>query len=857
MFKKLVANLPFNPSLISQIAFYTDRLKRERAVRGLSVFFILITMFVQMFAVVVPPQKSLAASDNHILDGLTSSRSAQANKDFLLQTWDSNDDVRAIYSVFGVTREDIAAIEPKQVTVFSGNADYWTIGRNSLYGYSNVSQQYKDSQVTIQYAGLNSATTADDRFVYNRSLRAWDIVNKQGNHYAALQGTIRQTGETFWILYDCGNLTKLTPHTPPPPPPPPVATDPIRATCGIAGPIVLSKDATTAAIPVQIVLPAGASIPKGSVQSNGDGEGLHLSVTTEGTPSTWNKHSLADLSVSPPDTQNDYIPLADGTNGLSYYEFTWDRDNHTYRRYFVTEAKSATFTVTVNVRVNAMDKKLVVRLLDRELGEWLPYSSACATTLSREVPPPPEPPTPALEIRKSILNRPEFLKPNDTYTYAIQYRNTLNASVAENVLITDELDTRYFDVLDVTPATATVSNGFLQYERGALPFSTDAEEIRITVKLKDQISSGTTVCNAGRISADNASAQSTSDICIGVINPCVFDETIPNSDNPNCAAPKLVCSLLDANINRTSRRVTFRTTVSSTNPNQTNIIRYSYDFGDSTKRTVNSTAFIDEQQHTYGFGSYEAKVIVSYLATGVSGEQQVSCSTPIRFEEPPVPESPTTPESPTPPDTPKTPEPPIETPLLALGKSKTVKNLTQDKTGDAVKSSSLKAGDTLEFTLITTNIQNQTRNAITISDYIGDVLDYATLDEASISARGGRYDSETKKIIWENVSIPANTEDKRSFTVTVKNPIPATNSPSGTTTGFDCKISNEYGNEVTINVDCPLVKRIETLPKAGPGTSILLLSAITTIVGYFFARSRLLVKELDIVRHEYALSGGM
>lgn len=839
MFKKLIANLPFNPSLIAQVAFYTDRLKRERAVRAVSVFLILFTMVLQMFAVLVPPQKSLAASDNHILDGLSSTRSAAENINYLLQTWDTNNDVRAIYSTFGVTREDIASMDTKTVTLFSGDADYWTIGRNSLYGYSNVAQQYKDSQITVQYAGLGTATTADDQFVYNRRLRAWDIVNKTGNYYIALKGTIQKTGETFWILYDCGNLTKMTPYTPPPPPPPPVTTDPLRATCGIAGPIILAKDATTATIPVQIVLPTGASIPNGSVLSNGEGDGLHLSVATEGTPSTWDKHTLADLEVSPPDKQTDYIPLADGTNGLSYYEFTWNRDNHTYRRYYVTEAKSTSFTVSVNVRVNSLDKKLVVRLLDRELGEWLPYNSACAVSLSREVPPPPEPPTPALEIRKTILNKPDFLQPGDTFTYAIQYRNTVNGSLAENVTITDELDTRFFDILTVTPSTATVTNGFLSYERGSLPYSTDAEEIRITVRLKDQISSGASVCNVSRMTADNANATDSEQVCIGVITPCPYDDSINNSDNPNCAEPKLVCALLDASTNQTTKRVTFRTTVTSTNQNASRILRYSYDFGDGASAVAQSTSYSNELAHTYAYGRYTASVNVAYAITGVSGEQEVRCTVSVHFDEP------------------ETPEEPQEPTLLALGKSKAVKNVTQDKTGDAVKAGTLKAGDKLEFTLTTTNVQNQSRQAVTVSDYIGDVLDYATLDEAALNASGGRFDAQTKKIIWENVTIPGNAEDKRVFGVTIKSPIPSTNSPSGTTTGYDCKISNEYGNEVTINVDCPLIKRIETLPKTGPGSSIVMLSFVTTVVGYFFARSRLLAKELDLVRYEYAMTGGM
>ncbi|HMT55785.1 MAG TPA: hypothetical protein PKD20_02830, partial [Candidatus Saccharibacteria bacterium] len=433
MFQKLVANLPFNPSLINQLVFYTDRLKRERTIRAASSFLILFAMALQMFAVIVPPEKSLAASDNHILDGLSTAKTPQQNKDFLLQNWDANEDIRAIYGAFGVTRDDIASMENKTVTIFSGNADYWTTGRNSLLSYSNVAQQYKDTQIAIQYIGQNTATTSDDRFVYQRQLKAWDIVNKTGNYYVALQGKIASTGETFWIFYDCGNFTKLGKYTPPPPPPT-TPINPLSAACSLIGPVVIGASSTTAQIPVRITLPAGSSVPKGSSDATGEGRGLHLSVTTNGSPATWDKYKNEDLTSSPPDNQSDYISLADGTSGVSYYEFNW-RDGHTYRRYYVTDAQSSNFQVTLNVRINSLDRKLVVRLLDRELGQWLPHNSSCEVAISREVPPPPEVPTPALEIKKTIVDKPNSLKPGDSYTYLINYRNTVNASVAENVII--------------------------------------------------------------------------------------------------------------------------------------------------------------------------------------------------------------------------------------------------------------------------------------------------------------------------------------------------------------------------------------------------------------------------------------
>jgi hypothetical protein len=79
------------------------------------------------------------------------------------------------------------------------------------------------------------------------------------------------------------------------------------------------------------------------------------------------------------------------------------------------------------------------------------------------------------------------------------------------------------------------------------------------------------------------------------------------------------------------------------------------------------------------------------------------------------------------------------------------------------------------------------------------------------------------------------------------------------TTSFDCVISNKYGTEIAIPINCPPVKSAEyttTLPNTGPGTSAAIAAVIMFTVAYFFFRSRLLAKELDLVRVEYATGGG-
>src|SRR5690606_2303130 len=167
------------------------------------------------------------------------------------------------------------------------------------------------------------------------------------------------------------------------------------------------------------------------------------------------------------------------------------------------------------------------------------------------------------------------------------------------------------------------------------------------------------------------------------------------------------------------------------------------------------------------------------------------------------------------------------------------------------------AGEELEYTLQTLNSNNYARTGVTISDYIGDLLDYATLDEEALKASGGRFDEESKKVLWENVTIPANSKLETKFKIKMVDPIPSTNRPSDQGSNFDCVISNMYGNKISLDVSCPLVKGIETLPNTGPGTSLVVGGIATAFIGYFFARARLLSKELVIIRSDYINTGGM
>jgi hypothetical protein len=113
MFKKLVSNLPYNPSLITQVGFYADRLRQEKSIRRLSFVFIALAMAVQSLAVISPPERSLAYSTNHILNGV------RTKQDILNAYDNAGSDIKDIYTAFNISRADIAAMTSSPTSIFA------------------------------------------------------------------------------------------------------------------------------------------------------------------------------------------------------------------------------------------------------------------------------------------------------------------------------------------------------------------------------------------------------------------------------------------------------------------------------------------------------------------------------------------------------------------------------------------------------------------------------------------------------------------------------------------------------------------------------------------------------------------
>ena len=159
------------------------------------------------------------------------------------------------------------------------------------------------------------------------------------------------------------------------------------------------------------------------------------------------------------------------------------------------------------------------------------------------------------------------------------------------------------------------------------------------------------------------------------------------------------------------------------------------------------------------------------------------------------------------------------------------------------------------YTLTVKNTSGNTPiNGYVFEENMSDVLQYADITDL----HGGTKDD--KNIVrWPAVDIAPNQSVSKDITVKVKAKIPQTSSAGTNPGSYDMIMTNVFGDTVNIKLKKSARKQVETtttsLPNTGPGETLLVGFVITMAAGYFFARSRLMVKELEIVRDDYA-SGG-
>lgn len=213
------------------------------------------------------------------------------------------------------------------------------------------------------------------------------------------------------------------------------------------------------------------------------------------------------------------------------------------------------------------------------------------------------------------------------------------------------------------------------------------------------------------------------------------------------------------------------------------------------------------------------------------------CGNLVTTSVPPTPPPPTTPPPTTPPPTPKT--------IEKITQSKSAINSSQGLV-DATTLTA-QASDRINYTITAQNNGNA-KATVKLEEPLADVLEYATL----IDNGGGTFNDTTKRLVWPDVELAPGEKAVRTFVVRILDTIPITPQGLSDPSSYDCIMTNVFGNDVTINVNCTTPKVVEQvvseLPKTGPTENILFAGGVLAIAAYFYARTRQVNKEVRLIR---------
>lgn len=241
MFEKLLSLLPYNPGLVHQMSFYSRRMREESAIRRTGLIFMVLAFMIQFFAVLSPPQPSVADSVNDLINGGISSPQDAYNHCMNPQNYGS-EHFGSIVHYFGLTCRDIRTAE---TTTISKNESIVVNGqRRYVYSMGEINYSYTDDTV---YTNIPDHNTPGN-YLYARRLS--QVAASDTFRVLKLKNS---EGRTYFILYDCGNIASFGLPTP-------AAQDEIVITGGSAAPMPAPTPAPAPA-PAPAPVPAPAPAP--------------------------------------------------------------------------------------------------------------------------------------------------------------------------------------------------------------------------------------------------------------------------------------------------------------------------------------------------------------------------------------------------------------------------------------------------------------------------------------------------------------------------------------------------------------------------------------------------------------------
>jgi len=202
MFRKIVSQLSLSPSAVSQLTFYSRRLKQERITRTFSALAAVLIVGLQFAVIAAPPTSANAASPNDIIQG------GFVSKNDLLNRYDASAELKSLYTRFGISRVDI---------------------QNSTHGNINSKDKTLKSIGRTQHAASDIEINVGTHTYWMRSLSVWDTGSNvaNGSNYEVFEGKRAKDGSYFAVIFHCGNIVSRTvPPVPTPAPKPTPAPTP-------------------------------------------------------------------------------------------------------------------------------------------------------------------------------------------------------------------------------------------------------------------------------------------------------------------------------------------------------------------------------------------------------------------------------------------------------------------------------------------------------------------------------------------------------------------------------------------------------------------------------------------------------
>ncbi|MCA9347517.1 DUF11 domain-containing protein [Candidatus Saccharibacteria bacterium] len=455
---------------------------------------------------------------------------------------------------------------------------------------------------------------------------------------------------------------------------------------------------------------------------------------------------------------------------------------------------------------------------------------------------------PKIEISKSKATPAQTVATNGMFDYRIQYRNSGSAT-ASNVVIEDTLAPEFeFISQSSSDLSFNQSGQKLTWTRPLLPI-TEWQDIKVTVKARTISERIKTVCNVASILASGigqvTSSNADNEKCITIDNRCPgTDLIIPDGGvekckficpdgtqvdydkASSCPVPTALCRSLQI--------------IGSSSWNKRN---FQADLELSSAARLESVRLLINDREVKNFGSVDQSTslvandvnigdshYIAKLAVQAKNGTTYNSGNSCEVDETPVPQ------------------------FTRISNSKKVRNITQNT--DFSSQVNAKAGDVLEYQINVTNSGNIDQLDYVIQpDTLGDVLEYADITQQNDAL----YNSVDEKLSWPATTIVAGSTVTKSFRVTVKSPIPSTPASLSDPLSFDYKMNNFFGNSVTVDVSKPTPAKIQqnvsALPQTGGESALIFTFIGVLIIAFFYSRTKLLSKEIDVIRYEYSRGG--